>query len=150
MSIGIIEIGSVMKLSTMKHAYTLAFAYPFNGKFIVESNDKEDKTRKVEEMVSISASNLSKIPKVPKKSKDSFENGLVSEKMKTNEVVELEDKEQIEVKAGDVLGKLGLYSYNWIEEPVAHLEVFSFDDVKTFQEEATKSYEKEDEEKNIK
>jgi hypothetical protein len=121
-----------------------------DGKFIVESNDKEDKTKKVEQMVSISASNLAEIPKAPKNSKDSFENGLVSEKMKTNEVVELEEKEQIEVKAGDVLGRLGLYSYDWIEEPIVHLEVFTFDDVKAFQKEATDAYEKVDEEKKYK
>ena len=101
-------------------------------------------------MVSISGSNLTEVPKASKKIKDSFENGLVSEKIKTNQVVELEEKEQIEIKAGDILGKLGLFSYDWIEEPVIHLEVFTFDDVKVFQEKATEAYEKEDEKKEKK
>ena len=114
-----------------------------DGKFITQSNDKEDKTKKIERMVSISGSNLTEVPKASKKIKDSFENGLVSEKMKTNQVVELEEKEQIEVKAGDILGKLGLFSYDSRKEPVIHLEVFTFDDVKVFQEKATEAYEKE-------
>ena len=50
----------------------------------------------------------------------------------------------IEVKAGDVLGKLGCYNTKeWEDEMelVTHLEVFTFDDLEKFIEDATTEYE---------
>ncbi len=67
--------------------------------------------------------------------------------MKLDKLVKLEKDKQIQVKAGDSLGKLGAYDSKTIDnkEKLIHLEVFTFGDWDGFKKKSKDAYEKEDE-----
>ncbi|MGV6832634.1 MAG: glycoside hydrolase family 19 protein [bacterium] len=105
----------------------------------------------------IHASNIqAKIPEVHIYSKAN--NGIVQPHMKKMAGTNLKPaSKDFKVKAGEELGKLGVYNSEWHEtelDKVIHLEVFTFDDLKSFIKKAKKEYarpieELSDEEKKI-
>jgi hypothetical protein len=94
----------------------------------------------------ISASNIeAKIPEVHIYSKAN--NGIVEPHMKAMAGSNLKPASRdFKVKAGEELGKLGVYNSEWYEselDKVIHLEVFTFDDLKGFIEKAQAEYKKD-------
>lgn len=105
----------------------------------------------------IHASNIqAKIPEVHIYSKAN--NGIVQPHMKKMAGTNLKPaSKDFKVKAGEELGKLGVYNSEWYEtewDKVVHLEVFTFDDLKSFIKKAQTEYtrpleELSDEEKKL-
>ena len=105
----------------------------------------------------ISASNIkAKIPEVNIYTKNN--NGIVQPHMKKMAGSNLKPaSKDFKVKAGEELGKLGVYNSEWYEtelDKVVHLEVFTFDDLKGFIEKSQEEYKKDpkdlsDEEKKL-
>ncbi len=105
----------------------------------------------------IHASNIkAKIPEVHIYTKKN--NGIVQPHMKEMAGSNLKPASlNFKVKAGEELGKLGVYNSEWSEtelDKMVHLEVFTFDDLKGFIEKAQEAYKKDpkdlsDEEKKL-